>query len=200
MLRNLLKWVTKGSRKPLRLIGVHREIFMWFVTYAALLTTPIVFGIEQSLHFNSLNVFIMFCDCCFLEDSVTFVMQNKKALRINYLFQAPFKVVVDLVVHISSVICLFVTVLSLILGLNGRGLAWFSVVRMVSFIVWIVRICHIFIHTDLSLSTHKSFLLFRAGASGQGRAKSGDDQVEVGEYGPHGEPCCLPNCLVTYIC
>ena len=94
--------------------------------------TPIIFGIEQSLRFNFLNIFVMFCDCCFFVDSAHFMMQNKEDFRIKCLFQASWRAKVDLLVHISSIVCLFVPFIFLVIGLNGRPLAWFSLVRMVS--------------------------------------------------------------------
>ncbi len=133
MLRACRKRVTSAlkSNRP-RSSLVDKDIVMWLIMYAALLATPIVFGIEQSLRLNGLNIFLLFCDCCFFAEAVGYFRRNKDLLRLKRLLKAPRKAVIELLVHASSVLCLFVLPLFLLLGFNGQALAWFSVVRLVS--------------------------------------------------------------------
>ena len=137
MLKSWLKSSHKPSRGTVSLRSpISRDVGMVAITYAACLTTPIVFGIEQQVRLGGLNIFLLICDLCFGVDFFYFLRQNKDLLKGRRLIKGPpSRVIFDFFVHISSVLCLFLQPTFLILGFNGRALAWMSVFRMVRNVV-----------------------------------------------------------------
>ena len=127
------KKTLRSSRKKLGSSLAVSSLIGFTCTYMSCLMTPIVFGIEQDVHWNSgMMVFLMLCDVWFAFDFYVWYKQNRSYLLKRKLQKIPNSIIYDGMLRFVGFSTLYLVPLASVCGVNGRDQAWLTIFRMVS--------------------------------------------------------------------
>ncbi len=109
------------------------ERFQFGLSYIAILATPVEWGIIQNVNYTStLGMFLLFCDTLFLCD--VFIWWKRRQLSPSSEINdgKVSATAYEISVRCVSSSCIIIIPMALLLGLEGRTVAWLCLLRMVS--------------------------------------------------------------------